>query len=758
MDKRVEAAQQWLNDTYKGNANYHVIEVTGYTGNVVMEALVTALQIELGMTNVTGYFGEQTAAAYNKKKVKYGDEDTSNNIIRILQHGLFCKGYNPSNVTGYFGDATLKAVKKVQTDAGFSADSLDNTLSAKVFKEILSSDALVLIAGGDKTLRTIQQTLNRDYSYLFDIIPCDGKYGAKTAQALIYAFQTVGGLGADVANGNFGPATQNIATSHPQSTSSYEEKFVKIAKYALYCNGIRRNQSNVFDCSSGGKFTGIYDSNMQNVVKKFQIFCGMLEVTGKIELKEWMSLMVSTGYPKRNVLACDTSQQLTDAKAKRLVRNDFEIVGRYLTGSTVNGNKYLTQSELNMLFANGLSVFVIYQDEKEYYQTHPDETTTVNYYNREQGRNDAKKAVTAAESLGIYYGETIFFSVDYDFNDKQTTKDIIPHFQGIAEYIRFHGNKYKVGVYAPRNICTRIYNAGYASMCFVSDMSTGFSGNKGYALPEKWTFDQIREYQQGASDGAFNVDCVAISGDYRGFRSIVPSTTGETQPAVSSTEIANRFIDATYQTLALNATHVIAQEKQVIELPYCTVTTECKIGEKVSVGQDQGLVSFEIKDGMCVTPEYEVTNKLLNNFSYDLTYSDCSVEALDVLAKMSFSVYNGEIDVGIVVTELARIGVEYVIHKEASTTEGLSEFVEIGVTIVMKDSMTVSEQEQYNDYMHQLEVLQNQQPGYIWKYIFTLSASDMVANKSMQTVNTTGWIEMCGAIILLLMEIAKGLA
>ena len=54
-----------------------------------------------------------------------------------------------------------------------------------------------------------------------------------------------------------------------------------------------------------------------------------------------MSLMVSTGYPKRNVLACDTSQQLTDAKAKRLVRNDFEIVGRYLTGSTVNGNKYI---------------------------------------------------------------------------------------------------------------------------------------------------------------------------------------------------------------------------------------------------------------------------------------------------------------------------------------------------------------------------------------------------------------------------------
>lgn len=751
MDKRVEAAQQWLNDTYKGNANYHVIEVTGYTGNVVMEALVTALQIELGMTNVTGYFGEQTAAAYNKKKVKYGDEDTSNNIIRILQHGLFCKGYNPSNVTGYFGDATLKAVKKVQTDAGFSADSLDNTLSAKVFKEILSSDALVLIAGGDKTLRTIQQTLNRDYSYLFDIIPCDGKYGAKTAQALIYAFQTVGGLGADVANGNFGPATQNIATSHPQSTSSYEEKFVKIAKYALYCNGIRRNQSNVFDCSSGGKFTGIYDSNMQNVVKKFQIFCGMLEVTGKIELKEWMSLMVSTGYPKRNVLACDTSQQLTDAKAKRLVRNDFEIVGRYLTGSTVNGNKYLTQSELNMLFANGLSVFVIYQDEKEYYQTHPDETTTVNYYNREQGRNDAKKAVTAAESLGIYYGETIFFSVDYDFNDKQTTKDIIPHFQGIAEYIRFHGNKYKVGVYAPRNICTRIYNAGYASMCFVSDMSTGFSGNKGYALPEKWTFDQIREYQQGASDGAFNVDCVAISGDYRGFRSVVPSTTGETQPAVSSTEIANRFIDATYQTLGINANHVTAVDKQILELPYCTITTECKIGQQVSVGHGDANATFNIIDGQCSDKEYGYAQKVLDQLAYDMSYAESSAESLDIMGKMQFSIYNGHIEVGMTIVN-EHVVLSYVVYKEISEQEGLDNYVEIGIELITKDELTQEERAQYATCLDDLSAVQLKVPDVRIHSIWDVVAENILTTKP-NAVSSSFWMLVVCDVLYILLEL-----
>ena len=125
---------------------------------------------------------------------------------------------------------------------------------------------------------------------------------------------------------------------------------MKIAKYALYCNGVRRNGVNVFDCSENGTFSGVFDSLMKEKVTAFQNFTGMLEVTGKIELKEWMSLLVSTGYPMRNVLACDTSTQLTDTKAKRLVSNDFEIVGRYLTGRTTSGPKYLTRDELNMLF------------------------------------------------------------------------------------------------------------------------------------------------------------------------------------------------------------------------------------------------------------------------------------------------------------------------------------------------------------------------------------------------------------------------
>ena len=50
---------------------------------------------------------------------------------------------------------------------------------------------------------------------------------------------------------------------------------------------------------------------------------------------------------------------------------------------------------------------------------------------------------------------------------------------------------YKIGIYGARNICNRVREAGYSVSSFVSDMSTGFSGNLGFSLPVDWAFDQI---------------------------------------------------------------------------------------------------------------------------------------------------------------------------------------------------------------------------------------------------------------------------
>lgn len=746
MDERVLDAQKWLNKTYGDNNYYEPIEENGRTGNVVMEALITGLQIELGLNNITGYFGSQTADAYNANKVSHGDGDSSNNIIKILQHALYCKGYNPTGVTGYFGDNTLKAVQKVQRDAGYTDDMIDDSLNAKVFKEILSCDALILVAGGDSKIQNIQRKLNHDYGSLFDIIPCDGRYGSMTAKALIYAFQKEGGLSVSVINGNFGPATQNIAQNHPQSISSYESNFVKLAKYALYCNGKRRNGVNAFDCSVNDEFTGIFDIVMQEKLKDFQKFTGMLEVTGKIELKEWMSLMISSGYPKRNVLACDTSTQLTETKVKRLVANDFEIVGRYLTGSTAVADKYLTREELNILFNNGLSVFAIYQDEKQYYKDHPEEETTVNYYNYNQGYSDASKAVQAAEKLGISYGETIFFSVDYDFNYYQTTRMILPHFKGISDYIRFNGHKYRIGIYAPRNICERIYNCGYAEMCFVSDMSTGFSGNLGYALPEKWTFDQIREYTQGASDGAFNVDCVAISGSYRGFNYIKPEE--EKQPNISSREVADEFVNSIYQVLGLGLNDAaFLDDKYSLEFPTFTVTTEFKIGTSVTVGKGQDTATINIKDGEYEGKEISMSLKVLDEISYDISYSDSADKSFDVLGKVKYATNNGYIEFGTTLLPDNKMKIFYIIHKDSNSEEGLNNYVEIGLEIVTKDNLSDDQKEEYDNYMGELKKYQVKYPEINLKVIYNI---DIIHMSMTALQNTMRNMQILATIILVI--------
>ena len=67
-------------------------------------------------------------------------------------------------------------------------------------------------------------------------------------------------------------------------------------------------------------------------------------------------------------------------------------------------------------------------------------------------------------------------------------------------------------VYAPRNVCSRVSNAGCACTSFVCDMSTGFSGNLGYPLPKNWAFDQISTIKVGSGDGSIEIDNNICSG------------------------------------------------------------------------------------------------------------------------------------------------------------------------------------------------------------------------------------------------------
>ena len=57
-----------------------------------------------------------------------------------------------------------------------------------------------------------------------------------------------------------------------------------------------------------------------------------------------------------------------------------------------------------------------------------------------------------------------------------------------------YDNKYRIGVYGSRNICQKVCSLTKAESSFVADMSTGYSGNLGYSMPNNWAFEQFHEY------------------------------------------------------------------------------------------------------------------------------------------------------------------------------------------------------------------------------------------------------------------------
>lgn len=170
--------------------------------------------------------------------------------------------------------------------------------------------------------------------------------------------------------------------------------------------------------------------------------------------------------------------------------------------------KYLSSEELQILANNNLRVFPIFQDGG----------ASLTYFGNYQGQLDAKDAIFAARRLRIPNGTIVYFAVDYDFTKKQVLERVVPHFEGIKTVFDASKSKYRIGIYGSRNTCSIICEDNLAVSSFVSDMSTGYSGNMGFPLPSNWAFDQIYEYITTASDGTkFAVDKNVASGKDQGF-------------------------------------------------------------------------------------------------------------------------------------------------------------------------------------------------------------------------------------------------
>lgn len=186
---------------------------------------------------------------------------------------------------------------------------------------------------------------------------------------------------------------------------------------------------------------------------------------------------------------------MTDERIKYLKDNKYQIVGRYLTGGDF---KELRAGEADRILSSGLKFFPIFQESG----------TDVTYFTEARGKKDAQTATTTAKNHRIPRGTIIYFAVDTDPQDWAINSYILPYFKALRDEMTFSlGNYYNIGIYSTRNVCNKITKKGYALTSFISDMSTGFSGNMGFKIPDNWNFDQFYEIKGiNGSTGKWDLD------------------------------------------------------------------------------------------------------------------------------------------------------------------------------------------------------------------------------------------------------------
>lgn len=497
-DSMVLKTQQWLNQTYNGKTGYISVTEDGYTGWNTIYALRRALQIELGITATSSNFGPSTTSKFNSRfpngiHQQNSDDESEDNIYGIIQGACWCKGYSTgsNDITKHFYGGTAKAVKTLKSHAGCSDSS--STITLNVMKALLSMDQFQLVNGGSTKIQQIQQNLNKGYEDYIGLSPCDGLYGRSMNQSMIKVLQAIEGYSVDGATGNFGSGTKEklpIVPSIGQINASTEEKAIKLVRYALCCNG--------YDVPIT---SGTWDSSLGDKIEEFQKdMC--IEQSRICTVDTWMALLLSKGNPDRSCIGCDTRFEMTSDKLAYLKNNGYSIVGRYLTGGDF---KELRPDEPQRILDAGLSFFPIFQES----------TTNVSYFTEERAIQDANNATQAAKKFRIPRRSIIYFAVDLDATDPQITSYVLPYFKKLYEYMNTQlFDYYRIGVYGTRNVCTQVMNNNYAVTSFVSDISTGYSGNMGFKMPKNWNFDQFHQFQVTTSSGTWDLDKDAFSGKF----------------------------------------------------------------------------------------------------------------------------------------------------------------------------------------------------------------------------------------------------
>ncbi len=486
MDTQVLAAQQLVNSyidrgVLQEPVGYRVDE-NGMTGWPVVYGLIRILQYELGIAVLADAFGPGTMSMLSNRYPVINATHGTTEIWRVVQAALYCKGYAAEPAAGIgttltfagrYNSQTAQAIAQLKSDIGVGSVYPGSGLEPKVFKCLLNTDPYYTANGGSVQLTTACRWLNSKYIARRDYIatPCDGNPSRGIQQAVLLGMQYELGLDDDSANGFFGPTTQNGARNHPLSVGS-TGTWVGFFRIGMLMN--RRD---------GVTFSLSYDSALSSQVRSFQSFCA-LNATGSADFPTWASLLVSCGDTSRIGAAVDCATKLTPADLTALQQRGVTTIGRYLftvPGTEETLDKGIGEHELEYFAQAGIALYPIYQTSANY----------LDYFTASQGTIDASSALGWLNDLGFASGTTVYFAVDYDLMQDQIVSNAIPYFTSIKNVFSGFGNKYKIGVYGARLVCTMLADASLTTSSFVLDMSTGYSGNLGFPLPTNWAFDQI---------------------------------------------------------------------------------------------------------------------------------------------------------------------------------------------------------------------------------------------------------------------------
>lgn len=93
VDQKVIDAQKWVNLTYGAVQGYDKCPENGQVGWSTMYSLLYGLQHELGIKTLVASFGPTTYSKLADLGQIEKGWSKNKNIVKILQHALFCKGY-----------------------------------------------------------------------------------------------------------------------------------------------------------------------------------------------------------------------------------------------------------------------------------------------------------------------------------------------------------------------------------------------------------------------------------------------------------------------------------------------------------------------------------------------------------------------------------------------------------------------------------------------------------------------------------------